>query len=260
VLECPPAASASSGLFQVLWRRQRSHRGSPASGGVSIAGYIAPLAETGPRRGPQNVFHQRPARAGQDDHARDYRRLQRGLNQGAQPGGAPLHRDAARRGRRERAPTKAEVRFREQSLVHEVVRRALTDALGQSGAPALTLSAPDSSAGPHFSSGCLSRCQGSHQARRCRSPASWLAVSPEPLAPGIAGNSRGAHPAPGTRHQAPHRAQRTRHQAPTVSLRLWSPSASFRDTVIVAVDNDGIGSSISTSPTSVSCTSARSSV
>src|SRR4029079_3260450 len=50
-------------------------------------------------------------------------------------------------------PTKAEVRFREQSLVHEVVRRALSDALRQSGATALTLSAPDSAGGPHFSSG-----------------------------------------------------------------------------------------------------------
>ena len=32
-------------------------------------------------------------------------------------------------------PTKAEVRFREQSLVHEVVRRTLMDALGESGIP-----------------------------------------------------------------------------------------------------------------------------
>ena len=36
-------------------------------------------------------------------------------------------------------PTKAEVRFRDQSLVHEVVRRALMDALGHSGAPQLQL-------------------------------------------------------------------------------------------------------------------------
>ena len=33
-------------------------------------------------------------------------------------------------------PTKAEVRFRDQSLVHEVVRRALMDALGRGGVPA----------------------------------------------------------------------------------------------------------------------------
>src|SRR5205085_3116151 len=36
-------------------------------------------------------------------------------------------------------PTKAEVRFREQSLVHEVVRRAFMDALGQSSVPQLQL-------------------------------------------------------------------------------------------------------------------------
>src|SRR5439155_25117983 len=36
-------------------------------------------------------------------------------------------------------PTKAEVRFREQSLVHEVVRRAFMETLGQSGAPQLQL-------------------------------------------------------------------------------------------------------------------------
>ena len=37
-------------------------------------------------------------------------------------------------------PTKAEVRFLEQSLVHEVLRRALGDALGQGRAPELQLS------------------------------------------------------------------------------------------------------------------------
>jgi len=39
----------------------------------------------------------------------------------------------------ERASDKAEVRFLEQSLVHEVVRRALGDALGQGRAPELQL-------------------------------------------------------------------------------------------------------------------------
>ena len=36
-------------------------------------------------------------------------------------------------------PTKAEVRFLEQSLVHEVLRRALADALGRGPAPELQL-------------------------------------------------------------------------------------------------------------------------
>ena len=40
-------------------------------------------------------------------------------------------------------PTKAEVRFREQSLVHEVVRRALGDALGQRARAAAAAHAPE---------------------------------------------------------------------------------------------------------------------
>ncbi len=36
-------------------------------------------------------------------------------------------------------PTKAEVRFRDQSMVHEVVRRALMDTLGRGGVPQLEL-------------------------------------------------------------------------------------------------------------------------
>src|SRR4029077_16566195 len=44
-------------------------------------------------------------------------------------------------------PTKAEVRFREQSLVHEVVRRALMDALGQGGGPELQLTSEASGRG-----------------------------------------------------------------------------------------------------------------
>src|SRR6185295_2927356 len=39
-------------------------------------------------------------------------------------------------------PTKAEVRFLDQSLVHEVLRRAIIDALGDTAAPELVLGAP----------------------------------------------------------------------------------------------------------------------
>ena len=39
-------------------------------------------------------------------------------------------------------PTKAEVRFLEQGLVHEVLRRAIVDALGAGPAPELRLQAP----------------------------------------------------------------------------------------------------------------------
>jgi DNA mismatch repair protein MutL len=35
-------------------------------------------------------------------------------------------------------PTKAEVRFLDQGLVHEILRRAIVDALGTTGTPELT--------------------------------------------------------------------------------------------------------------------------
>ena len=59
-------------------------------------------------------------------------------------------------------PTKAEVRFRDQSLVHEVVRRALMDALGQSGVPQLQLRSGD---------------RASAVRSPCRFPACWAAAS-----------------------------------------------------------------------------------
>ena len=111
-------------------------------------------------------------------------------------------------------PTKAEVRFREQSLMHEVIRRALTDALGR-GAPALTLSAPDWCAAPH-SSGVPDACGPS--------PGETMPI-PGVLAGGFYPSrwrqeppGREAHQAPGTRHQAPHPAPGTRHPARTVSF------------------------------------------
>ena len=51
---------------------------------------------------PAARLHQPPHRQGPDDRARDHRRLQPGVDQGAQPGGASVHRDGARRGRRQR--------------------------------------------------------------------------------------------------------------------------------------------------------------
>ena len=107
--------------------------------GIVLEGYIAALAESGPRRGPQNVFiNGRLIRDKTIAHA--------------------IGEAYAVASIRERSPevhlfiempldavdvnvhpSKAEVRFREQSLVHEVIRRSLADALGRGPAPALVL-------------------------------------------------------------------------------------------------------------------------
>jgi DNA mismatch repair protein MutL len=133
-------------------------------------------------------------------------------------------------------PTKAEVRFREQSLVHEVVRRALTDALGRSGAPALTLSPPDSSAGLNFSSGV---------------PAAMSGLAPGETMPIPGVLAGGSYPsrwrqerggASGPWHEAAGTAPGTRHSAPGTDgvFSPLMPLGQFRDTFIVAVDTDGI--------------------
>ena len=101
------------------------------AGGVVVAGYLAPLAETGPKRGPQNVFiNGRLVRDRTISHA-----IADAYSVASIKERSPevhlfieMPLDAVDVNVH---PTKAEVRFREQSFVHEVVRRAVADALGQ---------------------------------------------------------------------------------------------------------------------------------
>ena len=107
--------------------------------GIRLSGYIAALAEQGPTRGPQNVFINRRivkdrtiAHAIIDSYSMasiKERSPEVHLFIEMPPDAVDVNVH----------PTKAEVRFREQSLVHEVVRRALMEALGQGGVPQLQL-------------------------------------------------------------------------------------------------------------------------
>ena len=109
------------------------------AGGIRLTGFIAALAEQGPTRGPQNVFINRRivkdktiAHAIIDSYSQatiKERSPEVHLFLEMAPDALDVNVH----------PTKAEVRFRDQSLVHQVVRRALMDALGHSGAPQLQL-------------------------------------------------------------------------------------------------------------------------
>ena len=121
-------------------------------------------------------------------------------------------------------PTKAEVRFREQSLIHEVIRRALVDALGRGPAPALVLapSLPDAG-GPEATTLLHSR-----RARR------WLRSQPLAAArcPVVGTSAPGATlraasaPARGTRHEASHPALAPSTQHGHRRCTPMTPSAS----------------------------------
>ena len=139
VIQCPPAVSMRDRLFQLYGERTDLLEVRKDAGGIRLSGYIAALAEQGPTRGPQNVFVNRRivkdktiAHAIIDAYSvasikERSPEVHLFLEMAPDALDVNVH------------PTKAEVRFREQSLVHEVVRRGLMDALGAGGVPQLQL-------------------------------------------------------------------------------------------------------------------------
>jgi DNA mismatch repair protein MutL len=242
VLECPPAASRLERLFQIYGESADLLEVRRETAGISVEGYVAPLAETGPRRGPQNVFiNGRLVRDRTIAHA-----ISDAYSVASIKERSPevhlfieMPLDAVDVNVH---PTKAEVRFREQSLIHEVIRRALADALGRSPAPALVLapSLPDTG-GPRGETlpipGVLAG--GFYPSRWRPAFAAGAAMAGEPVAPG-APVTPGT--APGTEHLAPGTALGTQHAAPSTDAVFapLMPLGQFRDTFIVAVDSEGI--------------------
>ncbi|MFN7916831.1 MAG: DNA mismatch repair endonuclease MutL [Vicinamibacterales bacterium] len=139
VLQCPPAATLRDRLYQLYGDRADLLEVKKQAGGITLFGFIAALAEQGPTRGPQNVFiNKRIVKDRTIAHAiidaysmasikERSPEVHLFLEMAADALDVNVH------------PTKAEVRFREQSLVHEVVRRGLMDALGAGGVPEIQL-------------------------------------------------------------------------------------------------------------------------
>ena len=110
-------------LFQLYGERRTCSKSRKDAGGIRLTGYIAALAEQGPTRGPQNIFVNRRivkdrtiAHAIIDAYSMasiKERSPEVHLFIEMSPDAVDVNVH----------PTKAEVRFREQSLVHEVVRR-----------------------------------------------------------------------------------------------------------------------------------------
>ena len=135
LLDCPPAMSRAVRFHQIYGERSDLVEVGKEAAGIRVFGYAAALAGEAPARGPQHLFVNR--RAVKD------RTVAHAISE--------AYRRASIKPRRPEAhlfldlpaervdvnvhPAKAEVRFLEQSLVHEVVRRALGEALGQGGAP-----------------------------------------------------------------------------------------------------------------------------
>jgi DNA mismatch repair protein MutL len=216
VLQCPPAGTPRDRLYQLYGERHDLLDVGRKVGRLGIFGYVAALAEEGPTRGPQNVFVNRRivkdrtiAHAIIDAYsAASFRErspeVHLFIEMPPEDVDVNVH------------PTKAEVRFRDQSLVHEAVRRALMDVLGRAAVPELQLKPETAVTIP------------------------LAAAIPDVLA-GASFQQRWA-PSPGA-GALPQRGFTPSSQGGAAShadIRPMVPLGQFRDTFIIAVDDEGV--------------------
>ena len=142
VLQCPPVSTLRERLYQLYGDRSDLIEVRRDAGDVKLLGYIAALAEQGPTRGPQNLFVNRRI---VKDRTVAHAVIDAYSAASIKERSPEMHlfiempHDAVDVNVH---PTKAEVRFRDQSYIHELVRRTLGDALGRGPAPELQLEAP----------------------------------------------------------------------------------------------------------------------
>ena len=216
VLQSPPAASLRDRLYQLYGERPDLIEVAKEAGGVRVTGYVAALADQGPTRGPQHVFVNRRivkdrtiAHAIIDAYSVasiKERSPEVHLFIEMAPGAMDVNVH----------PTKAEVRFRDQSLVHEVVRRALREALGHAEAPQLQLR-PESAASAPFA-----------------------ATIPGVLGGGAYPNRWTATPESAGTMAAATAAMVSAFSRAAPDIRPMIPLGQFRDTFIIAVDDEGV--------------------
>lgn len=139
LIEAPPAGSSEERFYQIYGDRPDLVPVLKQAAGMSVTGFVAALAEQGPVRGPQHVFvNRRLVKDRTIAHA-----IQQAYSVATIKERSPeVHLFLEVPPDRVDVnvhPTKAEVRFLDQGLVHEILRRALVDSLGQGGAPELVL-------------------------------------------------------------------------------------------------------------------------
>jgi DNA mismatch repair protein MutL len=230
VIQCPPSVSLRDRLYQLYGERSDLLEVRKEAGGLRLGGYIAALADQGPTRGPQNVFvNRRIVKDRTIAHAiisaystasikERSPEVHLFIEMPADAVDVNVH------------PTKAEVRFREQSLVHEVVRRGLTDALGQGGVPQLQLRSAVAPA-PVFTTPTLPNVLSGVYPNR------WQPESVR-LRPDVTADSAMAAVASGFSRTEP--LEPVEPLERPVSIKPMIPLGQFRDTFIIAIDDEGV--------------------
>ena len=232
VLQCPPVATLRDRLYQLYGERTDLIEVRRDRGDIRVVGYIAALAEQGPTRGPQHVFVNRRI---VKDRTIAHAIIDSYSVASIKERSPEVHlfiempHDALDVNVH---PTKAEVRFRDQSFVHEVVRRTLGDALGRGPAPELRL-VPPAVAPLQPSTLPLPAGYGT------TFPSRWTPSSTARFAPTtegiIAPTGEGTFAPTGDSTIAP-----TSAATMALSIKPMIPLGQFRDTFIIAVDEEGI--------------------
>ena len=222
LLQCPPVATLRDRLYQLYGERNDLVEVRRDGGDVKVLGYIAALAEQGPTRGPQNVFINRRVVKDRTIASAIITAYSVASIKERSPEvhlfiEMPL--DAIDVNVH---PTKAEVRFREQGHVHEVIRRTLGDALGRSGVPVLELTPPPAQPALPTTASLPHAFTGSF-------PSRWT-TSYAPTSEASLAAAGEASFAPASESNA----------APSSLLRPLMPLGQFRDTFIIAVDEEGL--------------------
>jgi DNA mismatch repair protein MutL len=241
LIETPPASSLAERFFQIYGDRPDLVVVQKDAAGIRVHGYVAALAETGPVRGPQHVFvNRRLVRDKTIAHAIQQaysvatikeRSPEVHLFIEVPPGRVDVNVH----------PTKAEVRFLDQGLVHEVLRRAIVDALGTGGAPELVLS-PMQPGTPVSRNLGLPLTFAGHGPGP--GPGSDLGSAPWPGAgPGSrpTGDASPAWPADAyPAANGPRMATSGGREGIDNLIRPMTPLGQFRNTFIIAIDDEGI--------------------
>jgi DNA mismatch repair protein MutL len=224
LVRCPPVASLRDRFYQLYGERGDLVEVRRDSGEVKVIGYIAALAEQGPTRGPQNIFvNRRIVKDRTIAHAIIDAYSVASIKERSPEvhlfiSMPPTALDVNVH------PTKAEVRFRDQSYMHEVVRRTVGEALGRGPAPELQLEPPRPYDAPATTLPLPTAYSGSF-------PSRWIAGgagAPSHFAP-----SHLALSDPTPSHLAP-------QTGASSVIRPMIALGQFRDTFIIAVDEEGI--------------------
>ena len=245
VFECPPVRTLADRFYQLYGERDDLVEVGKQASGIRVFGLIAALAEQGPRRGPQNIFVNRRI---VKDKTVAHAIIEAYSVASVKERSPEVHlfiEVAPDQVDVNVHPTKAEVRFRNQSSVHEVVRRAIGAALGQGPAPELQLTRESVAPVQPVAQSFPGLLGGIYPNRWAPVPGTAtpapIPVPGWPIPSASSQEPNGGRAAEGGA-EAPSAAPGAPLEGPVAALgvRPMVPLGQFRDTFIIAIDDEGI--------------------